>query len=59
MSGLTDSDYNHLAPRVDCLLDELNSSGEIFAQTLPQSFELKNFYIQNTSGLFKVVHRSI
>ena len=59
MSGLTDSDYNDFAPRIDRLLDEFNGSREIFAQTLPQPLELKNFYVQDASGLFKVVHRSI
>ena len=59
MSRLTDSDNNHFAPRIDRLLNQFNGPGEIFAQTFPQSLELKNFYIQHTSGLFKVVHRSI
>ena len=57
--GFTYSHDNDLASRVDCFLDQFNGSGEIFAETFPQSLELKNFYVQNTSSLFKVVHRSI
>ncbi len=59
MSGLADSDYNHLPPRVDRLPDQFNGSREIFVQTLPQPLELKNFYVQDAFGLFKVIHRSI
>jgi hypothetical protein len=29
------------------------------AQTVAEPLKLKNFYIQHTCGLFKVVHRSI
>ena len=59
MSGFTDPDHNHFTPRIDHLLNQLNGSGKISAQTFPQSLELKNFYVQNTSGLFKVIHRSV
>src|ERR1700730_18105753 len=59
VSGFTYSHDNDLASRIDCFLDQFNGSGEIFAETFPQSLELKNFYVQDTFGLFKVVHRSI
>src|SRR5437016_4612600 len=59
VSRLTNSDDNDFAPCIGRLLDQFNGSGEILAETFPQSLELKNFYVQDTSGLFKVVHRSI
>ena len=57
--GLADAHYHDFAARLDRLFDDFNRPGETFAQTFPQSLELKNFYVQDTFGLFKVVHRTI
>ena len=57
--GFSNADHDHFSPRVHSFPDQFDSTREIFAQPLPEPLELKNFYVQDTSGLFKVVHRTI
>jgi hypothetical protein len=57
--GFAHPEHDHFSARIDGFLNQFNGAGEIFAKALPEPLELKNFYIQNTCGLFKVVHRTI
>ena len=59
LSGFPDTENDNFPSGIDRFLNQLDRTGEIFAQTLPEPLELKNFYIQDTCSLFKVVHRTI
>src|SRR5437773_1028858 len=54
--GRSDAKNDNFHAGIDRLLDQFNGASKIFAQTFPEPFELKNFDIQDTCSLFKVVH---
>ena len=59
VSGFPNAENDNFPSGIDCFPDQFDRAGEIFAQSIAEPLELKNFDIQDTCGLFKVVHRTI
>ena len=59
VTRLPDPENHHLSPGLDAFLDDLHRARKAFPQPLAQPLELKNFYIENTFRLFKILHAFI
>ena len=56
--GLTDAEHDHLTPRIHRIFDQADGARKVVAQPLAQSLQLDNFDVENTFGLFQIIHLS-
>jgi len=59
VSRLSHPENDNFSARINRRFQQFDCVTETFAETLPQSLQLKNFDFEDACGLFKVVHRYI